>query len=99
MTKLQNGNDVAVYMRNAVLALMEISRKFGIDISVCCFENGTYGRAKFGNFEITEFSGNDTAAPLELYEYVPQDVSKIFKIKPADIVFKKCPEPSKANRA
>lgn len=98
MLELKDGNDVAVYLRNQLLAMMEVAREYGIRISVYCPEDGTMGTASFGNYEVVEFVNADYIGTLERYQHVAGGFGKRTDICPQDIRLEKRPDAGQSNQ-
>ena len=66
MKKMADG-DVMVYIRNQMLALSEIAKRYGVDISVGADADG-FASAKMGDYEVTQFKKGNIE-----YAYMPID--------------------------
>lgn len=66
MGKMTDG-DVMVYLRNQMLALSEIAKRYGVDISVSADADG-FANTKMGDYEVTQFKKGNIE-----YAYMPID--------------------------
>lgn len=66
MGKMTDG-DVMVYIRNHMLALSDIAKRYGVDISITADADG-YANARIGDYEVTQFKKGNIK-----YAYMPLD--------------------------
>lgn len=66
MRKMTDG-DVMVYIRNHMLALSDMAKQYGVDISISADADG-YASARMGDYEVTQFKKGNIK-----YAYMPLD--------------------------
>lgn len=66
MGKMTDG-DVMVYIRNHMLALSDMAKQYGVDISITADTDG-YANARMGDYEVTQFKKGNIK-----YAYMPLD--------------------------
>ena len=85
--KMSDG-DVMVYLRNTMLALINLAEERGIKISVDCVPGKDYGCVRAGEYEVDYIEGEDK------YCYRPIDMVPFWKygISPQQISFGQAPK-------
>lgn len=66
MRKMTDG-DVMVYIRNQMLALSDMAKQYGVDISISANADG-FANAKIGDYDVTQFKKGNIK-----YAYMPLD--------------------------
>lgn len=84
MNRLKTDRDIAVYLRNAALALRKIAQEYGINISIHCRPEG-HTDVRFGDYEYWLFCEGGKKREIYSYEPAGDIASWRHNVKPEEI--------------